>query len=709
MRSLLLLVLTTLLGTAASAQVVGQNTQPSGSSTAFTMSVSTNLVIEAVNVKDKQGKPIKGLTAKDFTITEDGAPQQISFAEYQELPTAPTTPPAKPTTPDNITVYNRLSVTQIAAESPGTVRYKDRRLISMYFDLTAMPPDDKLRALEAAQKFIRTQMTSADLVSIMRYGGSSVDVLQDFTDDHDRLLSILETLIVGENQQSQDIASDANAADTGAAFGQDNSEFNLFNTDRQLSALQTAAKMLGRLSEKKVLIYFASGLTLHGIDNQAQLHATINDAIRSGVSFWPIDARGLVAQSPLGDASQGSAGNAGMYSGTATLAVTTRMQQSQDTLYALASDTGGKALLDYNDLTRGIVQAQQNITSYYILGYYTTNTALNGRFRHIKIATTPELAANLDYRQGYYAGKVFSAFTTADKERQLEDALMLGDPVTELTIAMELNYFQLNRAEYFVPIVVKIPGRELALAKKRGAEHTLIDFVLEVKDEGGYNTTVQNLRDNVNIKLTDTTAAELAKRPIEYDTGFTLLPGRYTIKFLARDDETGRIGTFQTSFVIPNLNKELTQVAISSVVLASQRVDLKDAIYNASKEKERIKDEAANPLVLNGQKLIPSVTRVFSKTRDLYVYLQAYQQGATTPQPLVAYLSFYQGQTKVFETQPLEVNATNALTNSLRTIPLRFNVGLAPLPPGDYICQVTVLDPTSQKSAFWQAPVTVVR
>jgi VWFA-related protein len=707
MRSLLLFLLTTLLGTAAAnAQVVGQNTQPTTGAGAFTMSVSTNLVIEAVNVKDKQGKPIKGLTAKDFTITEDGTPQQISFAEYQELPTAPTTPPAKPSTPENITVYNRLSVTQIAAESPGTVRYKDRRLISMYFDLTAMPPDDKLRALEAAQKFIRTQMTSSDLVSIMRYGGSSVDVLQDFTDDHDRLLSILETLVVGENQQSEDIASDANAADTGAAFGQDNSEFNLFNTDRQLSALQTAAKMLGRLSEKKVLIYFASGLTLHGIDNQAQLHATINDAIRSGVSFWPIDARGLVAQAPLGDASQGSAGNSGMYSGTATLAVTTRMQQSQDTLYALAGDTGGKALLDYNDLTRGIVQAQQNITSYYILGYYTTNTALNGHFRHIKIATPPELSANLDYRQGYYAGKIFSAFTTADKERQLEDALMLGDPVTELTIAMELNYFQLNRAEYFVPIVVKIPGRELALAKKRGAEHTLIDFVLEVKDEGGYNTTVQNLRDNVNIKLSDATAAELAKRPVEYDTGFTLLPGRYTIKFLARDDETGRIGTFQTSFTIPNLNKETKQVPISSVVLAGQRVDLKDAIYNAAKEKERIKDEAANPLVLNGQKLIPSVTRVFSKTRNLYVYLQAYQPSATTPQPLLAYISFYQGQTKVFETQSMEV--TNSMTNSLRTTPLRFTIGLAPLPPGDYTCQVTVLDPTSQKSAFWQAPITVV-
>lgn len=699
-----LLLTVMLLGTlTARAQVVGQNTQSAGGSGVYTMSITSKLVVEAVNVKDKQGNSLSRLTAKDFTVTEDGVPQQISFCEFQKLPTAP---PLAPKTPENITVYNRLGVTQIAPEKPGDIRYKDRRLIALYFDLTAMPPDDKLRALEAAQKFVRTQMTSSDLVSIMRYGGSSVDVLQDFTEDHNRLLSILETLIVGENQQSEDITDDADTADAGAAFGQDSGEFNLFNTDRQLSALQTAAKMLGRLSEKKVLVYFASGMTLHGVDNQAQLHATIDDAIRSGVSFWPVDARGLVAQAPLGDATQGSPGNSAMYTGSAALAVTTRMEQSQDTLYALAGDTGGKALLDYNDLTRGIVQAQQNIASYYILGYYTSNTTLDGRFRHIKISVNPELAANLDYRQGYYAGKLFAKFNDADKERQLEDALMLGDPVTELTIAMEINYFQLNRAEYFVPVVVKIPGKELALAKKRGAEHTLIDFLLEVKDELGGNMTVENMRDNVNIKLSDETAAELAKRPVEYGTGFTLLPGRYTIKFLARDDETGRIGTFETPFVIPNLNKEEKRVAISSVVLSGQQADLKDAIYNAAKAKERAKDEAANPLVLNGQKLIPSVTRVFSKSRDLYVYLQAYEQGVTSVQPLITFVSFYQGQTKVFETQPMEM--ANAMSNSLKTMPLRFSIGLSHLPAGDYNCQVTVLNPAGQKSAFWQAPITIV-
>ena len=101
--------------------------------------------------------------------------------------------------------------------------------------MSAMGPGDQLRALTAAEQFIRTQMTTVDLVSILRYQGGSVDVLQDFTADRNRLLSILETMIVGEGQGSAETVDDASSADTGAAFGQDDSEFNIFNTDRQLS------------------------------------------------------------------------------------------------------------------------------------------------------------------------------------------------------------------------------------------------------------------------------------------------------------------------------------------------------------------------------------------------------------------------------------------------------------------------------------------
>ncbi len=656
-----------------------------------TFTTTTQLVVETVTVRDKQGRPIEGLTARDFSVTEDGKPQTIAFVEYQKLPDAPA--PDLPAISYRGAAVPQLTRTQISAERPGEVRYRDRRLLVLYFDMTAMPPADQIRALTAAQTFVRTQMTSSDLVAVMMYAGGAVQVLEDFTDDRDHLLTTLQTLIVGEEADVVPAEED-----TGAAFGQDDHEFNLFNTDRQLSALQTAARMLGRLSEKKSLIYFVSGLRLNGVDNQAQLRATLNAAIRAGVTFWPIDARGLTARAPLGDASRGSPGGIGMYTGASAMALSNAFQRSQDTLYALAADTGGKALLDYNDLARGIVEAQRAGSSYYLVGYYTSNQALDGKFRRIKITLNGGLSAELDYRQGYWAGKQFSKFNAADKERQLEEALMLGDPITELTIALEVNYFQLNSAEYFVPVAVKIPGRELALAKRGGAERTVIDFIGEIK-EGNY--TVANVRDKVDIKLSGETAAELAKRPVTYDTGFTLLPGRYSLKFLARDAETGRIGTFLTTFVIPNLNKEEQRVPISSVVLSSQAVAFNEALYNAGKDKDRAAQKFS-PLVQNGEKLLPSVTRVFSRSKNLYVYLQAYRSAA----PLVGFVSFYRGHVKAFETQP--VRAAESLGNRLNTVPLKFQFPLDDVPPGEYTCQVTVLSPNGRKAAFWQAPVTVV-
>jgi VWFA-related protein len=696
--ALVLLLALTALAQKPPAPPAAAAPEPTGD---FTFSSSTQLVIETVTVRDKSGKPIEGLTQKDFTVTEDGAPQTIKFFEYQKLPEA--VEPLPPQTGD-ITVLNKFPKSHITAEAPGSTRYRDHRLLAFYFDMSALGPSDQFRALDAARKFIRTQMTPADLVAIMKFDGAAVNVLQDFTADRDRLSTIIETIAVGESQGFDQTITDDSAADTGAAFGQDDSEFNIFTTDRQLAALQTAAVMLGQLSEKKSLLYFSSGIRLNGMDNQAQMHATVNAAVRAGVSFWAIDARGLVASAPLGDATRGSPGGNGMYSGTSSIAFAGNLQTTQDTLWALSGDTGGKAFLDNNDLSAGIVQAQKAVSSYYIIGYYTSNQTLDGKFRRIKISLNNGLSANVDFRQGYFAGKTFNKFTLADKDRQLEDALMLGDPITDLTIAMEVNYFQLNRAEYYVPIEVKIPGRELALARKRGAEHTLIDFILEVKDDFG--STIQNIRDKVDTKLTDRTATEWAKVPIEYDTGFTLLPGKYVVKFLARDSETGRIGTYLSNFTIPNLNKEDKRIPISSVVLSSQREDMRNAVFNAAKGKTAAAADAANPMIADGQKLIPSVTRVFSKSRDMYVFLQAYQRGATATQPLVAFVTFYRGQTKAFETSPIAV--TEGLDAKTKAVPLRFDLALDQLQPGEYNCQVTVLDTTGQKIAFWQAPVMLV-
>jgi VWFA-related protein len=672
------------------------------------------LVVETVTVKDKDGRAVEGLTAKDFTVTEDGALQTISFVEFQHVESAPgapaqVAPPAGQPPPSPLAAPAPSAgpaapppvAYQIAAPPPGDTRYRDRRLIVLYFDLTAMPPPDLTRAYAAARKFIAQQIQPQDLVAIMTFQGGAVKVKHDFTADRGELEEVFLRLIYGDDLDGDGIPDVT--PDTGTAFGQDDAEFNILDTDRQLSALQTAATMLRPLPEQKSLVYFASGLRLNGVDNQAQLRATTNAAIRANVAIFPVDARGLVAQAPLGDATVASPGGIGVFSGQLADTRQTNFQRSQDTLYSLAKDTGGKALFDNNDLSLGIVQAAQAVGSYYIIGFYTTHPARDGRFHRVHVALTGGLAADLSYRQGYFADKEFGKFTAADKERQLEEALMLDNPVTDLTIAMEVNYFQLDRAQYFVPVAVKIPGSELALAQRRGAARTVIDFIGEVKDD--YGITVQNVRDRLDIKLSGETAAQLVSRPIQYQTGFTLLPGKYVIKFLARDAETGRIGTYQAAFTIPNLNRELTRVPISSVVLSSQRVALTGpggALYSVKKGSA----PSVDPLVSDGSQLIPSVTRVFSTRRDLYVFLQAYERTAPAMPPLVAFVSFYRGDVKAFETAPLAV--TGSLDPTTKAVPLRFSLSLSGLPPGRYACQVTVLNPGAQKAAFWRADIVLV-
>ncbi len=126
-----------------------------------------------------------------------------------------------------------------------------------------------------------------------------------------------------------------------------------------------------------------------GVDNQSQLRATVNAAVRANVAFYPIDARGLTASAPGGDASQAGAVGSNLYSGKGQRTLRDSFHNQQETLFTLASDTGGKALLDSNDLTLGIRQVQKDIESYYILTYSSTNTAEDGRYRRIQVEAGP--------------------------------------------------------------------------------------------------------------------------------------------------------------------------------------------------------------------------------------------------------------------------------------------------------------------------------
>ncbi len=186
-------------------------------------------------------------------------------------------------------------------------------------------------------------------------------------------------------------------------------------------------------------------------------------------------------------------------------------------------------------------KARDDISSYYIVGYYSTNGKMGKPVPgNVKVVLSKEIQAKIDYRGGYFGDKVFAKFTAADKENQLQSALMLGDPVTDLELSGEVDYFRLARDRYFIPFSVKIPGSEIALAKAKGNAQTEFDFIAQVRDT--HDKIVSVVRDGIKIKLSEQSAAELTSRPIAYDTGFTLPPGKYTLKFLARESETRKDG-----------------------------------------------------------------------------------------------------------------------------------------------------------------------
>lgn len=667
------------------------------------LSVTTNLVIVNVDVRGKDGKPVENLTAADFTVTEDGKPQKIAVFEFQRLESEP---PAAAAPAPAATAERAAPARVITPSKPGEVRYKDRRLLVLFFDFSSMPQEDQFRAQRSALKFLDTQMTANDMVSIMAFS-TKLQVIEDFTNDREKLQATIKGFRIGESSDLADIAptGEDSTTDTGAAFTADETEFNVFNTDRKLSALESAAKMLSSLPEKKALIYFSSGISQTGMENQSQLRATINAAVRANMSFYPIDARGLVASAPGGNAGTASARGNAMYSGSAQTSRRSQFNQQQETLVTLAGDTGGKALLDNNDLSVGIQQAQRDIASYYILGYYSTNNELDGRFRSIKVKLNHDkLQAKLNYRSGYFAGKQFGKFTSSEKERQLEEAILLGDPMTELPLALEVNYFRIGKATYFVPVAVKIAGSALDLAKKGSEERAELDFIAQVRD--GMGRMVGTVRDGITVKLKGEDAGGLTRRNLEYDTGFTLGPGDYSIKFLARENVTGKMGAFETKFTVPDTGAKSQWLRTSSVVWANQRESLSAAVGSAEKNKKLI---ANHPLIQDGQKLIPSITRVYRRDQSLYVYLEVYDPGVTADKKapdILASLSFFKGSLKAFETEAVRVQSAAAAKNN--SVPVRFEIPLSALQPGEYNCQVSLVDGVGQKFTFARAPMVLL-
>jgi VWFA-related protein len=657
------------------------------------LKMSGDLVLTNVVARDrKTGELVRGLKSSDFSIYENGKRQQLSTFDFETVEMAT---PLKEATVSGLAAGASGSKAAVVT-SPEELR--NHRLIVMFFDLTSMQPEDLDRAVEAAQEFLRNKMQPADLVALVSLG-DTLKVDQDFTADKNALTHEVAVYNGTEGEGfAEGATANSNQVEDSTGYTPDESEYNDLNTDRELFALRAVAKSLEKITEKKSLLYFSGGISRDGIENQASLRAAINAAVRSNLTIYSVDTRGLQAITPLGDASTGSLRGTGAFNGGALTSNMNANFATQEVMGTLSSDTGGKAFFDSNDFAPAFAQVQRDSSAYYAIGFHSSNPLRDGRFRKLTIKVNrPEL--KLEYRPGYYAPADFQHSGKEDREHELAEQMASDLPATDMAVYLDALYFRLDENRFFVPVSLIVPGSQIPFVKGGDKDKATLDIIGTVIDEG--KLPIGNARETVKLNLDPSLQAR--QKNIQYTTSFNLPPGKYHLKFVVRENQTGRMGSFEADITLPEMKKAplpQKQIQISSILLASMRQPSK---------KE-------TPLVRGGQEYVPNISHVFRQDQHLYLLYEIYSPAHEKPaenQPkgakpginLLSSLELIQGSTKVYETPLVQAKAVNV--EGRDAVAIELDVPLAGLKPGQYLCQLNVIDDAGGSFAFPRFAVLV--
>jgi VWFA-related protein len=542
------------------------------------------------------------------------------------------------------------------------------------------------RAVDSATDYVDKQMSPADLVSVVTVG-STINVLTDFTGEKEEIHQALATLGYTEGTATPPVetttAETDEAAQSSDTTSTDDTGIDEFNNDVRLRALKTIAETLGPIEQKKAILYFSAGMQRSGDDNQVELRAAINASVRGNVAIYPIDSRGLQAVAPGGDASRGSRGGVGLFSGSNVRQQFQQLTASQDSLTTLAADTGGRAFTDSNDFGEAFSRAQRDLSAYYLIGYGSTNNNKDGRFRKIEVRINRK-GMKIEARNGYYADRDFAHTNRQDREGILQDQLAAAVSLTDLPLVVGTGWFRESGDRFYVPIALAVPGSAVPPpdSKPGTPAATKVSFDVRgvVRDERGL--TVGNIRDTLDVPVSDT--GSLAGKLVLYQSGVTLPPGRFSVKVAVRENAGGTIGTFEEPIVVPQLRD--AGIKVSPPVLSTQ-------LQPAGK------DKTVNPLVRDGVQLLPNLTRQVARNQSVYFYYEVYDPALADAAPdLRSSLAFYRGNVKVYETPVVEKQMLD--DPQRKAVLFQLEVPASAFTPGTYTCQVNVIDAVAGKVAF---------
>jgi len=684
--------------------------------------VYTELVQTDVMVFDKQGRFVNGLKREDFELRIDGKVKPVDFFE-------------------KITAGSINEESQIAAargssaqtnstRSAGPTPLDRGRPVFFYVDDLHLDLTGLATARKLITRFIDKEMGQNDEAAIASASGQ-IGFLQQLTDNKTVLRAALKRLKL-RPYSVRDFERPAMSEYQGLLIT--NYDHDLTNyfidetirlnpgmtreaaealvtsrarslvqqagyvTANTLTGLEGLIRAANKLPGRKLIFFISGGFFLddRNSDSRYRLQRVTSAAARSGVVIYSMDARGLVAS--LSDASSESQFDP---TGRVLRANSGELLASQDSLNALAADTGGKATFNTNALEPGLTRALKETSVYYLLAWKPAEqTQHTSKFRRIEVKVIGKPNLTVQVRRGFFDREPETSITKATKakapkttketdkdpvksaEAELRKVMLGPYPDRDIPVSLSLNYLNTPTRGPMLSTAMQAPNEFFSFAPANGRETAVVTVAGTVFDDRGNPGAAFNNR--ITIDAPSVEAARGA-RDLTYGYPVYLGPGLYHVRVGVRDEKTGRTGTAHGWIEIPNPG----QLALSSLLLGART---QPTISDAS----AISQDGPAPVEL-------SISRSFSVNQYLrflvFVYNAALAPADSKPDLAVQVQVVRDGQPVV--TTALKKVSIEDIPD-LNRIPYAAEISLGGLPAGQYILQVTVVDRVAKRSASQQ-------
>jgi VWFA-related protein len=698
----------------------GQTTQRS-QEPSDVLRVYTDIVQTDVMVFDKQGRFVDGLKSSDFELRIDGTPKQVEFFERVT---------AGSINEEMQIAAARGSARTKAANAPGPTPLDRGRPIFFYVDDLHLDLPAWQTTRKLITRFIDNEMGQNDEAAIASATGQ-IGFLQQLTDNKTVLRMALERLKVRpytvrdferptmtEYQALLVSNYDHDLTDyfvnatirLNPGMTRDNAE-SLVNVRARalaqqsgtvatntLIGLESLIKSANKLPGRKLIFFISGGFFLddRNSDTRSRLQRITSAAARSGVVIYSLDARGLVAS--LGDISTQAEFDV---SGTLQRANSSELHASQDSLYALAADTGGKAVFNTNSLEPGLGRALKETSTYYLLAWKPDRGSQQSKFRRIEVKVVGRPDLTVQVRRGFFDREPEAARTAkaekaeksnnekkADEvakstEAELRKEMLAPYPARDIPVSLSLTYLNNAPKGVMLSTALQVPNEVLSFVpanEKYTAVVTVLGAVFD--DKGNAGAAFSN---RLTIQAPSMEAIK-GGRDITYGYPVYIKPGLYQVRVGVRDETSGRSGTAHSWIEIPDLSPG--QLALSSLLLGARTTTAETT--NAS----AITDTPPVALSINHNFSSDGYLRFL-----VLVYNAALAPADSKPDVAV--------QVQIVrDEQPVTTTALKKISvegiTDVTKIPYAAEVSLSGLPAGRYLLQVTVVDRVSKKSASQQ-------